>query len=194
MCSEPSHWPDTGSAGSRGSVCWRDCITPVHILLLLTLSWKKSFGWKFHEISHRNRKTIVQTSLIETFLIMCRRTSALSLSVWIVFLSLFSYLNYWITMTVESTWHRTCSWSWVSSLWRFHCRMIKDHREGVPDPHCPGQYAHVEVFDNLTTSSTHGRQWRGCCTSFCHRLHGTVGMVSYPHVSMLHVISVICLV
>jgi hypothetical protein len=37
-------------------------------------------------------------------------------------------------------------------------------------------------FDNLTTSSTHWRQWRVCRTSFRHGLHGTVGMVSYAHV------------
>ncbi len=37
--------------------------------------------------------------------------------------------------------------------------------------------------------------WRDYWVSFCHGLHGTVGTVSYTHVgSMLHVVSVICLV
>ena len=42
--------------------------------------------------------------------------------------------------------------------WRFRYRMFQDHREGVPESPYPGQYARVEVFDNLKNSFTHGRQ------------------------------------
>jgi hypothetical protein len=36
-------------------------------------------------------------------------------------------------------------------------------------------------FDSTTTSSTYWRQWRVCYTSYCHGLHGPVGMMSCTH-------------
>ena len=44
-----------------------------------------------------------------------------------------------------------------------------------------GRHVRCSSFDNPSTCSTHWRQWRGCCTSFRHGLHGAVGMVFYAH-------------
>ena len=62
---------------------------------------------------------------------------------------------------------------------------VKTIGNGVPDPRYPGQTRTLlksRSFDNLTTSSTHWRQCGGYYTSFHHRLHGTVGMVTDVHV------------
>ncbi len=72
----------------------------------------------------------------------------------------------------------------VSSLTSVENSLLhtSDHLERCPRTlEALGRHARCSGFDTLTTSSTHWRQWRGCCTSFRHGLHGPVGMVSYAH-------------
>ncbi len=104
---------------------------------------------------------------------MCRSMNRL----WIL-ASMHFYPNYLITMTAHITVYGIYPWVnvlvmgnlmgrrfWVGCGW-----FVLD------------RHMWCSSFDTLTTSSTHWRQWRGCCTSFRHGLRGAVGIVSCVHV------------